>query len=278
MEHDFVSSKFDVIFQLQKEKDPQWNVEFQKLTNEEKIKFMQLGAERNRIASQEERKNWTFDQWKAHAFTNTNLIASRVGPYPKDQDLKERIARRGIEGANELFSFFNNEDNSIFLNTYKCKFKGAFFFHYTQFRRVLHEQGYPLEVEFSSVEQFSSLAKAMVGIDLEIAKAILTTEDPVELNALCAKISKFIPSTWDAVKWGTIYHANRYKFTQNRDLQDALFATKGTTLVYANPDDNLWGIGLTKDDPKAQQRSTWCGKNLLGEVLTELRKDLMGHY
>lgn len=118
----------------------------------------------------------------------------------------------------------------------------------------------------------------MIVVDLDVAKDILQTEDPVELNALCAKISKLTPRIWDNIKWGSTYWGNRYKFTQNSDLQDALFATQGTTLVYANPDDNVWGIGLTKDDPKAQQRATWAGKNLLGEVLTELRKDLMGHY
>ena len=118
----------------------------------------------------------------------------------------------------------------------------------------------------------------MIVVDLDVAKDILQTEDPVELNALCAKISKLTPCIWDNIKWGSTYWGNRYKFTQNSDLQDALFATQGTTLVYANPDDNVWGIGLTKDDPKAQQRATWAGKNLLGEVLTELRKDLMGHY
>ncbi len=278
MEYDFASDKFDLIFQLRKERNAQWNVEFQKLTTEDKVKFVELGRERNRLETQAKMNDWSFDQWKAHAFTITNMIASRVGPYPKDQDLEERLAGRGLEGKSELFSFFRSENNSIFLNTYKCKFKGAFFFHHTEFRKVLHEQGYPLEVEFNSIEQFSSLAKAMVGIDLEIAQAILQTEDPVELNALCAKISKFVPRTWDAVKWGVMYHGNRYKFTQNSELQDALFATQGTTLVYANPDDNIWGIGLAKDDPKALQRSTWEGKNLLGEILTELRIELMGHY
>lgn len=54
-----------------------------------------------------------------------------------------------------------------------------------------------------------------------------------------------------------------------------LFATAGTTMVEASPVDNTWGIGLNADDPKAWRQQTWCGGNLLGEILTEVREELM---
>lgn len=39
--------------------------------------------------------------------------------------------------------------------------------------------------------------------------------------------------------------------------------------------DKIWGIGLSKDDPKAWNKKTWRGRNLLGEALTKVRNDLM---
>jgi predicted NAD-dependent protein-ADP-ribosyltransferase YbiA (DUF1768 family) len=38
--------------------------------------------------------------------------------------------------------------------------------------------------------------------------------------------------------------------------------------------DQLWGIGLSEKDPRALNRSTWRGRNWLGEVLTIVRINL----
>lgn len=54
-----------------------------------------------------------------------------------------------------------------------------------------------------------------------------------------------------------------------------LLATKGTTLVEASPVDKIWGIGLDAKDPLAQNRRTWKGSNLLGEILTRVRTQII---
>lgn len=43
----------------------------------------------------------------------------------------------------------------------------------------------------------------------------------------------------------------------------------------ASPRDNIWGIGLTEDDPRARDSNQWLGKNLLGYILTEVRDELV---
>ena len=48
------------------------------------------------------------------------------------------------------------------------------------------------------------------------------------------------------------------------------------TLVEASPMDRIWGIGLAEDDPRAWNKKSWKGQNLLGEVLTRVRDKLMG--
>ena len=43
----------------------------------------------------------------------------------------------------------------------------------------------------------------------------------------------------------------------------------------ASPTDKIWGIGLSKDDPRAADRSKWRGTNWLGEILTEVREEIL---
>lgn len=43
------------------------------------------------------------------------------------------------------------------------------------------------------------------------------------------------------------------------------------TLAEASPFDTIWGIGLSADDPRALNKETWKGKNLLGHALTKIR-------
>ena len=52
----------------------------------------------------------------------------------------------------------------------------------------------------------------------------------------------------------------------------------GTVLAEASPHDIKWGIGLEADDPRARQRHRWRGRNLLGEVLMEVRDMLANGY
>ena len=65
------------------------------------------------------------------------------------------------------------------------------------------------------------------------------------------------------------------QFSQDPKLKEALFATEGTTMVEAAPRDTIWGIGLGAKNPKARNRKQWRGKNWLGEILTQVREELM---
>lgn len=43
----------------------------------------------------------------------------------------------------------------------------------------------------------------------------------------------------------------------------------------ASPFDRKWGIGMAASNPAASDRSKWRGKNLLGQILTEVREELL---
>lgn len=65
------------------------------------------------------------------------------------------------------------------------------------------------------------------------------------------------------------------KFSQNKKLKEQLLRTFPRTLVEASPMDRIWGIGLAKEDHRAWNKQTWRGQNLLGEVLTRVRNNIM---
>lgn len=111
--------------------------------------------------------------------------------------------------------------------------------------------------------------------DKEIAAEILLKKDPKDHKALGRKVKNFDSNVWDEKCKEIVYQGNYLKFTQNDMLLTQLLATCGTTLVEASPYDKIWGIGLEATHPDAKDPKKWRGKNYLGEVLTNLREDLI---
>ena len=67
----------------------------------------------------------------------------------------------------------------------------------------------------------------------------------------------------------------KIQFRQNYGLRKVLLETDGMTLVEASPYDEIWGIGLDAKDPQAVDRAQWRGWNLLGEILTNVREQII---
>ena len=68
---------------------------------------------------------------------------------------------------------------------------------------------------------------------------------------------------------------NFFQFSQNTMLKEAFLGTEGTTMVEAAPRDTIWGIGLGAKNLKAMNRQQWREKNWLGEILTQVREEIM---
>lgn len=193
---------------------------------------------------------------------------------------RNRILLRRENLHNEKFSFFL-ATKSPFSQWHKSPFKASSFLFANsdnERKRLLDKIIDAEEIEFSSAEQFMMYQKAMLFLDREIALEILKTSNVKTIKELGRKVKNYDETVWKYNRCLIVYMGNKAKFSQNLALKEALFATKGTTLVEAAPNDTIWGIGLTEDDPKAKKRETWQGKNLLGEILTQLRVDLMGGY
>jgi len=111
--------------------------------------------------------------------------------------------------------------------------------------------------------------------ETELANRIMQMDDPGAMQQAGRLIQNFDQERWDKVAYDIVHMGNLHKFLQNVTLLGALKDTEGTTLVRASPFDRVWGIGSYSTDPAAQRRETWRGSNLLGEILTDIRGELM---
>jgi len=193
---------------------------------------------------------------------------------------KDRGLIREIRERDETQFTFFWETKSPFSQWHKSLFTSSGFFHQgiNDEQREYLKNSLHKELEFSSAEQFMMYHKAIIFLDREIADSIMQTSNPRKIKEFGRQVKNYDEDIWCYHRSNVVYAANFLKFNQNPDLMDALTNTMGTTLVEAAPNDKVWGIGLAEDNPRAQKRETWEGKNLLGEILTLLRMEFMGMY
>jgi len=129
-------------------------------------------------------------------------------------------------------------------------------------------------VAYNCAEQYMMAEKARMFGDEVRESLIMANGSPDVQKRLGREVVGFDDARWKKDARAIVKRGNIAKFSQNADLRAVLFATGNKTLVEASPHDKLWGIGLRKDDQRAQRRSTWRGKNWLGQVLTEVRDEL----
>ena len=128
---------------------------------------------------------------------------------------------------------------------------------------------------YSCAEQWMMAEKARLFGDTETLAKIMATNDPMEQKALGKQVKGFDKATWEAHDEDIVYRGSVAKYQQNPELKRTLLSTVGTTIVEASPEDHLWGIGLRRDDPRAQHRATWEGLNKLGKILTRVRDEFI---
>jgi hypothetical protein len=131
------------------------------------------------------------------------------------------------------------------------------------------------DVWYNCGEQWMMAEKARLFGDAETLAKIMSAVDPREQKAYGRQIKNFDKAKWDKESPERVFKGCLAKFEQNEDLKQTILSTVGTTLVEASPEDRIWGIGLRKDDPRAQSRETWLGENRLGEVLMRVRDVLV---
>lgn len=146
--------------------------------------------------------------------------------------------------------------------------------------RFVFSQWYPCKFEvdgktYNCAEQYMMHQKAVLMDDMERAEIIMALDEPREMKQQGRYVENFDKKIWDKCCQDVVEKGNMAKFSQNEELKERLLRTFPRTLVEASPMDRIWGIGLAKEDHRAWNKQTWRGRNLLGEVLTRVRDNLM---
>ena len=143
-----------------------------------------------------------------------------------------------------------------------------------EYSEFMDEEG----ITYNTAEQYMMYQKAKLFGDELIARRIIKSKSPREQKELGKQVKGFKESTWRKHRIHIVYEGNLLKYRQSPKLREMLFKTDGTTLVNASPYDVTCGIGLHETDPYCRDRKKWNGENLLGEILTRVRVDLMKEF
>ncbi|SDL73920.1 conserved hypothetical protein, ribA/ribD-fused [Glycomyces sambucus] len=128
---------------------------------------------------------------------------------------------------------------------------------------------------FATAEHYMMWSKAMLFEDDLAASAILADDDPERARAIGRTVTDFDLSVWERHRFQIVVRGSIAKFGQRGELRNFLLSTGDRVLVEASPDDAVWGIGLSADDPLAADPRTWQGQNLLGFALMTARRHLL---
>ncbi len=135
----------------------------------------------------------------------------------------------------------------------------------------------PFEISgviYPTAEHFMMAEKARLFGDSETREKILRTPHPELAKKLGRSVPGFSTELWVPLRSEIVIQANRAKFGQNPVLKAFLLGTKERILAEASPTDLIWGIGLAEEDPRATDPERWCGLNLLGFALMQVRAEL----
>ncbi len=127
---------------------------------------------------------------------------------------------------------------------------------------------------FTTAEHYMMAGKAKLFNDEANLAKILQASSPAEAKKWGREVRGFDNKLWNQHRTEIVIAGNYLKFSQNEALKSYLLGTQDRVLVEASPVDQIWGIGLAKDDPRAHEPYAWRGKNLLGFCLMEVRDRL----
>lgn len=124
-------------------------------------------------------------------------------------------------------------------------------------------------------EKAIMLCKAAVMGDCASYQEIVRSSSPAEAKRLGRKVKPFDPARWDSVVCCVATDVLWMKFSRDPALRRALLGTRHRVLAEATRYDQIWGIGLDKNEEAMYTPAKWKGANILGWALMQVRAKLL---
>lgn len=151
----------------------------------------------------------------------------------------------------------------------------VFFFIYKDFLSNFYPCNFTYRgFMFDNSEKAIMWSKAMHFGAVEVANQILQAPNPREAKRLGrSRQIPFVESEWEKVREKVFLDVLRAKF-DTPHMKQKLLDTGDRKLVEASPYDEIWGVGLSENDPRIFDESEWKGLNLLGKLLMQIREEV----
>jgi len=185
-------------------------------------------------------------------------------------ELIKDVSLEPVDNVNTLWKMLGSSNDPLVTS------KGVYFWR----KHCIFSQWFPSKFTgpdgfvYANTEQWMMAGKARLFKDSEILDRILNATNPKTIFRLGRSVSNFDEAIWKSNRERIVLEGNMLKFSQDKLLARALFATGDKLLVEASPVDKIWGVGMDAKKASLTSEREWKGLNLLGKVLMETRQIL----
>lgn len=128
--------------------------------------------------------------------------------------------------------------------------------------------------DYLNLEQAWQHQKAIGSGDMSKAKQILLSTDPKTAKRLGGEVKLRNKAAWDAGRQNLMTKLVRAKVQQSDVVKQHLKSTGNKKLGETGVNNNYYTVGMKLTDDNVLNSTAWKGKNLLGNVLSEIRAEL----